>query len=389
MGGGTTSGCSKEEKPECVSNLDCKGSETCVKGKCTAKSDEGGPCAEDGTGPSCLAQSADNKPLVCDRGVCKVRCQTHFDCDPGQRCDVSTGICGKPTPDGGGEAPPPDEGGGQQESETCGPGQSCAAGLDCVKRSQNQTNGQCWKPCKADKDCAAGRLCAGGHCVPSDAKCQQAGGQITQACWPGLECVLEGVAEGSCLRSCTGNDCPTGLACDTKNGKKFCLPLSDKAGEGQDCGDIGGKKVGCVEGTECVPERQGSSKNICTKKCNQDTDWKWPRFCQGSLCVLGNAGTASLGQACKTGLNAKLEERCDGGLFCLTLGQNSQEGFCYRDCGPRSDPCPPQTVCTSVGGRNSLCLKECKDNNDCPNAPATTCGQLQGTNKQVCLHPTP
>jgi len=383
---GSGVGCGKDEpKPNCVTNLDCTGEQTCVSGFCTAKSNEGGSCSP--SGATCLLRNNDGKALVCDRGTCKVRCQTNLDCDnAGESCNIDTGLCGGGQSDAGGEQPIADEGPSQQISEECGPGRSCDKGLDCIKLEASRTNGKCWKGCSKNSDCTAGRICAGSHCIPYAEKCQMAGGKLTQPCWAGLDCVLASPAEGTCYRSCQADtDCSGGRKCALKGQKKYCMQAGDVAGPGQPCGKVSGKTIACTKGYQCIPERPGSSREVCTKECAKDSECQWPRYCQGSICILGNVGTVTIGNKCSTKANATTAEKCDGGLYCLVLSQKSQEGLCYRDCKGKSPACPSGTTCTQAASQ-SLCLKGCKDDKECT-APTSKCGKLQGMASGACLHP--
>ncbi len=371
------------EKKKCRTILDCQKNEDCLNGVCTPKSDVGGPCGPGLNDVKCLPYNSDGKKLICVNGVCKIFCETNFDCDPGEICNTSTGICEK-RDDAGDSEFTPEQSAKKGEGEKCGPGEFCKAGYQCVKLSPKHTDGKCWKECKSDKDCKSGKVCSSGFCVPYAEKCQMSGGQLTQPCWPGLKCVLEGISEGSCYRQCAeAKDCPGWLNCTKKAGGNYCLPPQNLAGPNQPCGNIGGKQVGCVDGYECVPERTGSKKEICTKKCKDDTDCAWPRFCQANLCVLGTVGTAKLNATCKVSPSAADSERCDGGLFCLAVG-NSKTGVCYRDCkSPRAPNCPAGTTCLAFSG-GKLCFKTCNTNSDCP-TETPTCGQLQGSTQKVCL----
>lgn len=395
VGVGSWVSCAGKEKPECTENTDCltKGAnQICYQQKCRARAKEGEECNElDGL--ICQKENDDtpSKPLICATSVCKVKCTTNFDCKTrdGETCDTKSGLCIRPSGDGGTEQVV--EGPvGKGESEDCSPTVACQSGLDCVKRSTTVNEGKCWKICQKDTDCATGQLCSAGHCVPQQDTCEVQGGQQVKPCWPGLMCVLDSAASGNCLRACKDTtECPKDYECATQGAAKYCVTKTDRAGAGQPCGDIGGKTVGCVDGHTCANERIGSTQKICLKNCTQDSECAWPSFCQGSICTLGNAGSAKLGTACSTKTDATDAQRCEGGHYCQVVKQGSQDGFCYRDCGdPRKTDCPTGLTCLGTGGTQKLCLKTCTKAEDCAtNAPATTCVQPQGTTIQVCLHP--
>jgi len=227
-----------------------------------------------------------------------------------------------------------------------------------------------------------------GFCIPAGEKCLyvKAGGELQIPCWKGLECVLESSpVEGLCYKPCSGNDdCPAGQSCIDKAGKKYCAKPGDLAGAGKPCGDIGGKKVLCIKGYQCIPERVGSSKEVCTKECTKNEDCKWPKFCNGTICTVGTVGTAKEGETCKTG--GSDAETCDAGLACLSLKQG-EAGKCYRDCkGKRADPCPQGTVC-SGNSQAQFCLQTCDPQKaKCPSG--YQCGKIQGftPDQAVCIH---
>lgn len=393
VGFGTTGllvGCEEKPKDACTTNLDCDGDQACAtsdKGikECLAKGGLGDKCKPNEL--PCLQQDKDGRKLICDPTAleCKNRCETNLDCDSNdQVCNTGTGICeSKSGPTDGG--PPTDTGPatGQKLGEDCGGGLKCESGLDCVLKP-NQTDGKCWPACTKDLDCKDGRACAGGYCVTYGEQCLgQPGGSLTVPCYTGLECLFESAGGGSCYRVCQADtDCPNNLKCVDKGQKKFCVQAGDVAGPGQECGTVNGKQVGCTAGHQCIPERVGGQKKVCTKECASDAECSWPRFCN-QVCTLGTVGTAELGKACETTAGAAEDKRCDGGLACLSLQQGG--GLCYRSCkDPRADPCPTGTECVTAG-TEKYCLKKCTAAADCQ-APSPTCGQLQGTQGQYCLH---
>lgn len=386
-------GCEAPKKDKCASNLDCEADQACVttdQGKdCKPRGELGDSCKDDE--PPCKNKDSDGKQLLCDPAdkKCKHRCETNLDCDiQGQVCNTDTGICeGKSgTKDGGPSDEPPTEGNaGQKIGEACGKGQKCASSLDCVTLG-DQEDGTCWATCKADGDCKEGRICASGHCVPNAGECiGTPGGQLTKPCWAGLECLFESAGGGRCFRTCTkDSECSTGLKCTAKGNKKYCLSSGDVAGPGQECGNVGGKNIGCSAGYQCSPERVNAKKKICTKECKSDAECSWPRFCS-QICTLGTVGTAKIGQVCEVKAGTPDEKRCDGGLDCLNLQKGG--GLCYRSCKDgRADPCPTGTECVALG-TEKYCMKKCADPKECA-APTPTCGQLQGVQGQYCTHGT-
>ena len=367
-------------KPECSSSLDCKDNESCVKssGKCEKRGDEGDACTENGAG--CL----DN--LMCIKKKCTKRCQTQFDCDKGETCDTTTGICVSATADAGTEKMVEEEA-GQQIGEDCAV-QKCDNTLDCVKFDKNIS--KCWKPCKLDKDCKDQRICAGGHCVPQAEQClyDKPGGTLTKPCWSGLQCALDGIIEGKCLRPCNGGDCPAGLKCIEDKGKKFCKKEGNKAGPHEACGKINGKDIGCVSGYECLEKSASSSAKICTKKCQKSDECSWPYFCQGGYCVAGNIGSAKLGDACALINGTPENEICDAKLYCQLASQKDKKGKCYRNCtDPKADACPSGTSCQVITSQLKLCFKTCAKPEDC-DKNTQNCVKLQ-SGAQICMHKSP
>ncbi len=367
-------------QPECRSNLDCKDDEACVKssGKCEKRGQEGDSCTEDGAG--CLGD------LLCVKGRCTKKCTTEFDCDKGETCDTETGICTSNSSgtDGGDNTNEGDLGQGIGESCSL---QQCRSSLDCVKF--NDKIKKCWKPCQKDSDCQDQRICASGHCVPQGEQClyDKPGGTLTKPCWAGLECALDGIVEGKCLRPCKGGDCPAGLKCIEDKGKKFCRKETDKAGPHEACGDVNGKKVDCVSGYACLPKSIHSKQKVCTKTCTKADDCQWPYFCQGGYCVAGNVGSAKLGEVCSTANGATEDKICDVKLYCQVSDPKAKEGRCYRDCtDPKAEACPNGTSCQvlSTNPPRKLCLKTCAKPEDC-DQNTQKCVKLP-SGAQVCIH---
>ena len=372
--------CGPEKKEaECASTLDCSDGQACVEEKCVARGELGDSC-EEGKEPGCV------DGLICDKSECKSKCTTDFDCDKGEECNTTTGACQTAQKE---DAGPVDEGPGQGIGEDCNP-KKCNSELTCVKWTDNAS--KCWKTCTENKDCADGRVCSGGYCVPTGEKCQYdtPGGKLTIPCYTGLECVLTGPVEGVCSQTCTKDeDCLTGESCvEQTNGKKTCGKAGDKAGPGQACGTIDGKKVDCVDGYGCVEKGLGSTDKVCTKTCTKSEDCQWPKFCQSNFCVDGNVGTVKLGEVCSTKSDATEAEKCAAGHYCFVVKQGETSGICLRDCtDARADQCPTGTECVSTTATIKTCLTKCTKPEDC-SAPTPECGKLTN-NEQVCIPKAP
>jgi len=381
---GAQTGCSNTDDPkkaECEHSGECEPNEKCVSKKCEPLGDVGAAC-KDRT--DCLNAASDTKkPLVCAKGKCTEKCDTYLDCDHenGELCNNATGICSPGNKDAG----PVKEGGGttSQLGEQCGIGKNCAAGLDCVKL-EGKTDGKCFKACTANKDCAAGRTCSGGHCVPYGTECEyDAQGKLRLPCWGKLGCEIESALKGKCYKPCTdGKECKTEdkLTCNEKKGKKHCTPAGDQAGPWQPCG-ANGKT--CGAGYECAEKGVGSKEKICTKKCANDTECTWPRFCQTNLCFQGGNGTVKEGAACKPNATED-KDKCEAGRYCLAY-EKAASGLCYRSCKDKRAKCENGTACKNIGN-DSICVKSCTANTDCA-APTSVCAELKGISGKFCSHP--
>gem|GEM_PF-2124096 len=383
-------GCPEEKKKdECLISSDCKGDDTfCKAGKCVPLGDVGAACTGD---TDCLLRSKQsNRALNCQAGKCTEKCETNFDCNAAtQICDRSIGKCIAKDPDAGEinteQAP------GVKEGEDCtAPTARCEQGLSCIQQAEGKNRKKiCWKPCAKNSECAAGKVCAAGHCVPSAETCSfNSGGTLDDPCWPGLDCRREAVVEGTCYLPCSQDtDCPTGVSCtEVEPNKKYCKAKGKLAGPNEACGKINNENVGCVDGYGCIPKSAGSSDSVCTKKCTQASDCQDPRFCSGGFCVLGNVGEAKEGASCKNAAGATKQEICAAGLYCL-LFQGKDLGLCYKEC--RADPavCTAPTQCVTLASANTnVCLKTCTQASDCT-APTSACASVAQGGPTYCLHP--
>ncbi|MCB9640602.1 MAG: hypothetical protein H6727_17030 [Myxococcales bacterium] len=384
-----TVGCPEEKKKdECLINSDCTQNDViCKGGQCVALGDIGAAC--DGDSDCLLNSKQTQRKLNCQSNKCTEVCETNFDCDAAtQICDRSNGKCIAKNPDAGEtnteQAP------GMKEGEDCSaPTARCEQGLSCIEQAEGKNRKKtCWKTCSANADCASGKVCATGHCVPLGETCSfNSGGTLDDPCWPGLECRREGVVEGACYLPCSGDgDCPSGVPCtELELNKKYCKAKNKQAGADEACGTINGEQVDCIDGYGCIPKSAGSTDSVCTKKCTQASDCQDPSFCNGGYCVLGNVGEAQEGASCKTAAGATKQEICAAGLFCLVF-QGKDLGLCYKEC--RTDPnvCTAPAQCVTLTGANTnLCLKTCTQATDCT-APTGTCAGVVQGGPTYCVH---
>lgn len=190
--------------------------------------------------------------------------------------------------------------------------------------------------CALDADCAVGRICDGGLCVPS--------------------------------APCTDDrDCETGLVCDERDTCALPTPgctSSDDCGEAEVCVEASCRPEGdvCRTDVDCGPGR-GCVDNACRPLCTSDAD------CDGDVCIAihcvpspectasadCDAGEICVGDRCTTG--------CASTADCGTE-EVCELGVCRPDVAPRpfcesDDDCAAGHPC--VGG---VCRTVCPSGED-------------------------
>jgi len=216
----TLSGCTgKEEAVQCASNTDCDAGSVCVEGEC--KSPECLTSSDCNIGEHCSASfecttgcTADTDCVAgesCSDGTCApYGCRdTHLDCNYGEFCDTTTGLC---YPDESGICDSCDPGTdpncyGTTERGPCTSSGDCPPDQECYVKEYDESS-----TCRSDADCDAGFVCG----YLSDGS----GGSI------GPVCYATACYEGSSLTQCdpsVPNECSRGFQCqDFGTGDGLC-----------------------------------------------------------------------------------------------------------------------------------------------------------------------
>lgn len=248
-------------------------------------------------------------------GVCLPRCETDADCEPGRRCNPTTG--------------------------------------DCLPRGELATGAAC----RAHSTCNGG-LCLtdarfrGGYC---SARC----GSHFEGCEPGSTCqTLDGAAV--CLATCAGDE-------DCRAGERYaCRPVGerrDQQGAMQPvrvCLPRCEGDADCAEGEHC-DARSGAcaagagAPNPLGAFCAGDADCEsgtclthadWPN----GYCTMGcGAGCPDDSECRPTPAGDRCLAACQGDLDCR-LGYVCAAGACAAPCRDDGD-CPGEAVCEPRTGR--------------------------------------
>lgn len=310
---------------------------------------------------------------ICEQGKCVpklVGCKSDSECQSGQRCDTSNGLCFPITSDCLSDND-------CKEGEVCITGDckikeggACSSTSGCgvlLKCIANKCQPSTTVDCRADGDCAQGQTC-------EDQRCR--GGEGIP-CKSNAECRSQFVcSKGSCSQPCQFNEnCVKDKeACRMRT----CITTCQADG---DCGD---GEV-CVSGF-CGPKAGSTCKG--DREC-------WV----GYVCVSGKCATANDDKGtCSTGSD------CHGFGASQTCNEGKCEGVCTEDaeCRPgfgcAQNRCyPDSALCTSDGDCSSgekciarLCAGadgiKCKTTADCPNSSFKCVGEIcRGAPGAGCL----
>lgn len=243
-------------EPECTVAADCADGRICVASLCVLCTDDvqcGGP----------------NR--ACHHGECVDReCSEPDHCTGGTVCDM--GLC-----------------------LPCGPGVACPDLLACV-------GGVC-QACTLDAECAAGRPCRDGRCLPT--------------CVDNGDCGIDGVL--GCRSRTQARPCSSDGFCGGRSG-----PWST----GSICDACGSASAGCPSG-ECDEDK------LCI--CATNADCPDALVCTGGRC-----------RGCT------MDAQCGCGRYCAA-------SECHDRCESDAD-CPGSSRCDTTTGRCALCLTDA----DCP-----------------------
>lgn len=237
----------------------------------------------------------------------------------------------------------------------------------CLKFFIEDTQGYCTSKCQVDTDCPGGQECRDGGDVPGRYCLQPAANKLGQSCAPPdndcikpFECVRESDqdTQGTCLQPCTKlyseEQCPTNAICEPSSTAGVCLAYGTKQ-VGEPCSLI---KKRCVKGAVCI-EANSQGGFVCLGMCTPGvspsgcstglTCLQLRRDPQKGVCV--QEVTRSEDQSCITA-----EEVCGMGLICVQADQRNEKR-CLRECTNNAD-CTNGKTCsgTAKGISTTFCL---------------------------------
>lgn len=275
----------------------------------------------------CQFCDEDDEHLVCDDGICTVRCTTDEDCDEGQCVD---GVCGG------------------QPADSCSSDTDCPDGYECNPFSDEcePEDNSSTIDCQNNTDCDGDDVCEDGQCVPDGSgggeDCDLEAADCTgdtpflddQSC----QCV-----ECAGSADCDGDDeqCVDGFCTDDDGGG------GDNGGDdgcvsGQTCGAAGGSCGGdypyCIDDccVECIGAADCDGDDICTQDgvcgsssgCTDESDCPVGYDCDNGQCVAPDAGAS-----CSSDADCPDGQFCDPSTSeCVDLGGDMGCGMCNDDC---------------------------------------------------------
>ncbi len=408
----------------CGKHDDCGQGTVCVGGQCgvacldSSVCDDGYYCLEEEGRTGCA-------PDDCSSGVCNRKCTVHADCsfatycgDDGfcvpDKCDEN-GICDHPCaehvdcPNGtycalvAGEKRcvflPEDKGPG-----TTGHGCSdepCAEGYVCIKSGNQDAYAYCTEECDQDMDCLPGMFCGetmisggvlvdlclqrlfcepcefDGQCRYFDDKCVSAegalGGEgycsavcdptapdtcpVDNTCLQAFFCESSGLWVADC-EDCSGN-CEGG----EEDFYQCFHDFGACVGEGDLCSPC--KHSGhCDLGGDCLTMSTNGLK-FCSAPCDENDRCPLGYWCAevtglGMQCVPRKAScTEPSGNRAMCDLCEGLDDCMSGS--CVAVGWSN---FCFDECTPGLDDCPPYTGCEEVRDIYGLDWNLCRPQGD-------------------------
>jgi hypothetical protein len=251
---------------------------------------------------------------------------------------------------------------------TCKPNPAGTVVAVCGAYVCDGLSGACPAACNGDQQCAAGRWCDNGACVP-----QRTQGQ---SCVRNTACTTGQCADGFCCNQGCGESCDV---CNLPGLEGSCVAASAGATPAPACGLFvcGGLSV------------------ACPTTCRDDNDCAQTAWCNNGNCE----PQRPLGHACVRD-RACTQGHCADGLCC-----DSACGESCDTCGAQPGTCTVRTkgsvgapTCTPFvcDGVQASCPQSCNDNLDCATGyyctgPGGVCavklpdGALCGTNNAVCL----
>lgn len=339
----------------------CTQKDACKKGTCTK-----GPLKDcSGESDSCNLASCNAKTGACQKNPKKVgeACEDGKFCTANDKCD-GAGKCKA----GGAKTC-------NSAADACNTGICDEAKQNCVKKPKAATtscnDGQYCSTndkCDGKGSCVGGKArvcqsnpnaCKAGYCDEKGDKCALKAASSGSACNDGNlctqtdKCNSKGVCKGSNPKSCTGDQCNTGV-CDSKTGAcgKKAKANGTKCNDANLCTQTDTCQSGSCEGSnnkKCPSDQCNSG--VCASKTGACS--KKPKT-NGSTCSDGNSCTSN--DVCSTGV-------CKGKYSCACKVATQA-----ADCNDQNS-CT-KDLCQLVSGKytcknNVLTGSGCSDGNKC------------------------
>ena len=189
-----------------------------------------------------------------DLNLCLKGCSTTSDCRKGSTCG-DDGAC--------------------HRLQRCTAETVCPAGIPCVYKREEDSEGRCRPLCSNDNDCPQGTTC-------NSNVCEDDGGPRGRECATSDDCTRDGEVcaaeqgeDGTmgnvCLKGCsTTSDCRKGSTCGSDGA---CHRLQRCTAE-----------TVCPAGTTCVSRRDEDPKGRCQPPCNSVDDCPRGSTCNSNVC---------------------------------------------------------------------------------------------------------
>ncbi len=338
----------------------CTPTTTCVKGKCTGKTqscDDGNVCTAD----LCNAKEG------CSNQPNKAGCSDGDKCTTGDVC--SKGKCiavAKVCDDGNActnDSCKPSSGSCVQVGVTDGPAQGCKDADPClIAACKKGICGKVWKDCNDDNGCTDD------SCDNKTGKCVNKANSLPcddgDAC-SGPDLCAAGACQTTAVTCTDGGPCKSG-GCDAKTGK--CVYSNKPDGASSACNAQGQCATGaCVGGACSYTKKKCDDGNVCTDDtCDPKTGCG--TVANQASCSDGDKCTTS--DVCSKGKCAGAAKACGDGNACTSDGCESATGDCTHNNvkDGQAKGCTDADLCLNAACSKGVCgkvWKDCNDNNKC------------------------